>query len=136
MPLSRGAASSRHGSCCGCACIQASPVRSITSYFFSALQPALQACAELGIGLTMVKRLSRKYGIMRWPYRKNRAERRVAGWDEQHDVANSSDLGEYEKGAHGRGPHGWWVYNMPRLCTPVSGPARRATTPKLTGAGG
>ncbi|KAL6776688.1 hypothetical protein ACKKBF_B30550 [Auxenochlorella protothecoides x Auxenochlorella symbiontica] len=54
--------------------------------------PALQACAELGIGLTMVKRLSRKYGIMRWPYRKNRAERRVAGWDEQHDVANSSDL--------------------------------------------
>ncbi|RMZ56352.1 hypothetical protein APUTEX25_004709 [Auxenochlorella protothecoides] len=54
--------------------------------------PALQACAELGIGLTMVKRLSRKYGIMRWPYRKNRAERRVAGWDEQHDMANSSDL--------------------------------------------
>lgn len=42
-------------------------------------QPALDACQKLGVGLTMVKRLSRKYGIKRWPFRKNRAMMRNAG---------------------------------------------------------
>lgn len=33
------------------------------------LQPSNQACEALGVGLTIFKRLCRKFGLQRWPYR-------------------------------------------------------------------
>ena len=33
------------------------------------LQPSNQACEVLGVGLTIFKRICRKYGLHRWPYR-------------------------------------------------------------------
>lgn len=32
--------------------------------------PSEEACKRLGVGLTVLKRQCRKYGILRWPYRK------------------------------------------------------------------
>lgn len=34
------------------------------------LQPAQAACKHLGVGLTVLKRISRTFGISAWPYRK------------------------------------------------------------------
>jgi hypothetical protein len=33
------------------------------------LQPCTKACAHLGMGLTIFKRLCRKHGLYQWPYR-------------------------------------------------------------------
>ena len=32
--------------------------------------PSEEACVKLGIGMTVLKRQCRKYGIKRWPFRK------------------------------------------------------------------
>lgn len=34
------------------------------------VQPAQAACARLGVGLTILKRICRSYGVAAWPYRK------------------------------------------------------------------
>ena len=43
------------------------------------MQPTERACQHLGVGLTILKRLCRKFGLARWPYRKLSKAARLAG---------------------------------------------------------
>lgn len=53
--------------------------------------PAEVACTKLGICLTILKRLCRKFGIQRWPYRRLKCTARLHLVDEDHEqVADGS----------------------------------------------
>ncbi|KDD74079.1 hypothetical protein H632_c1590p0, partial [Helicosporidium sp. ATCC 50920] len=56
--------------------------------------PTDKACAELGVGLTILKRLCRRYGLARWPYRKHCKLRRLASerGEDPELVITSADL--------------------------------------------
>eukprot|EP00887_Chlorella_sp_A99_P002283 scaffold10.g2283.t1 len=61
--------------------------------------PSEQACKHLGVGLTILKRVCRRFGIPRWPY--SRAGRAYASTQHHHHTQPQGPLGAVDGGDWG-----------------------------------
>ena len=56
--------------------------------------PITDAANRLGVGVTVLKKICRKHGIVRWPYRKRKSLRKLIDCVKEYANQGTSNLGE------------------------------------------